>query len=118
MGELLTNLYVGLCRLRRGERLSAARFIQGLAVDRLIALSPSIAEPALALADPFAPERRYEQRFPGIAEALPRFMQGYERSAESARALLAYVEQHFPVNAAIKQRILDLCAPPSPGDVP
>jgi hypothetical protein len=38
LGELLTNLYVGLCRYRRGEKLSAMRFIQVHAVDRLITL--------------------------------------------------------------------------------
>src|ERR1044072_4530284 len=35
VGEALTNIYVGLQRDKRGERLSATRFIQGYAVDRL-----------------------------------------------------------------------------------
>ena len=34
-GELLTNLYVGLTRLARGEKLSAFRFVQVYAVDQL-----------------------------------------------------------------------------------
>ncbi len=38
VGEALTNLYVGLCRERRGEKLSAMRFIQGYAVDRVLDL--------------------------------------------------------------------------------
>jgi hypothetical protein len=39
LGETLTNLYVGLGRLQRGEQLSAARFIQHYAVDRVQALA-------------------------------------------------------------------------------
>ena len=37
LGEALTNLLVGLAREKRGERLSALRFIQGHAVDRVLA---------------------------------------------------------------------------------
>ncbi len=39
IGEAVTNLYVGLCREMRGEKLSASRFIQQYAVDRIISLS-------------------------------------------------------------------------------
>lgn len=37
LGEMLTNLYVGLGRYARGEKLSGTRFIQSYAVDMLIA---------------------------------------------------------------------------------
>lgn len=116
-GEILTNLYVGLGRLRRGERLSAMRLIQVHAVDRLIQLSADINSPSPAASnDPFTLERRYEARYPRIAAVLPLFMQGYDRSVESALAILAFLEQHTPVNPAIKQRILNLCEPlPSGG---
>ncbi len=46
LGEALTNLYVGLQRELRGERLSAMRFIQGYALDRLVALAGRLAAPA------------------------------------------------------------------------
>lgn len=115
-GEILTNLYVGLMRFHRGERLSAARLIQVHAVDRLIELSPHIERPSSASTDPFTPERRYEARFPRIAAVLPLFMQGYDRAVESALAILAFLEQHTPVNAAIKQRIIDLCDPSASTD--
>jgi hypothetical protein len=110
VGEMVTNLYVGLCRLRRGEKLSATRLIQGHAIDRLIELSPLVDTPTPALADGFAPERRYEQRFPRVAASLSAFMQGYDHNVESALALLSWVEQRFPVNKAIRRRILELCA--------
>lgn len=110
LGEALTNLYVGLGRHRRGERLSAARFIQGHAVDRVLELG-ALLEPAQpADADPFGIERRYEQRFPGTATQLPAFVQGYERNCESALAILEFLEQHFKVSPELARRIRELCA--------
>jgi hypothetical protein len=109
VGEALTNLYIGLERWQRGEKLSAARFIQGLAVDRLLELVEMV-EPAQAGAeDPFNPARRFEQRYPGVARRLPDFVQGYEHSPESALAILKFLERHFPVNPAIAQAIRALC---------
>ncbi|HET9524317.1 MAG TPA: hypothetical protein VFO90_08795 [Terrimicrobiaceae bacterium] len=109
LGEALTNLYVGLSRLRRGEKLSAMRLIQYHAVDRILELSEKIGPPASASRDLFAVERRYEQRHPAIAEVLPAFSQGYERSVESARAILTFLESHFEVNSFLKRAILHLC---------
>lgn len=37
IGEALTNLYVGMSRYNRGEKLSGSRFVQSYALDRLIA---------------------------------------------------------------------------------
>src|SRR5258706_1288994 len=98
VNEALTNLYVGLGRLRRGEALSAARFIQGYAVDRLLELAPQLEPEQPAHADAFVLERRCEQRFPNLAQALPGFVQGYKRSRESAAAILSFLEQHAEVN--------------------
>ena len=110
LGEALTNLYVGLGRYHRGEKLSAARFIQGYAVDRLVELAEQVETAQPAYKDVFTPERRFEARFPGVAAYLPQFVQGYERSVESARAILDYLDQHFEVNPAIKTAILNLTA--------
>jgi hypothetical protein len=110
LGEALTNLYVGLSRLRRGEKLSAMRLIQYHAVDRLLELSERIEPAASPSRDIFAVERRYEQRYRSIAEALPEFSQGYERSVESATAILKFLERHFEVNSFLKDAILHLCA--------
>ena len=109
LGEAITNLYVGLGRYHRGEKLSAARFIQGYAVDRVVELAATIETEQPFHADPFTAERRFETRFPGIAALLPDFIQGYEGSVESARAILAFLEAHFEVNQPMKQVILDLC---------
>jgi hypothetical protein len=115
VGEILTNLYVGLMRLWRGERLSAERFIQVYAVGTLLELCALIATPTSEVADRFDPSRRFERRFPGVAEHLPDFLQGYERSPECALAILAFLERHVPVNAAIKQRIIAAAKAASPG---
>ena len=109
LGEALTNLYTGLGRYRRGEKLAAMRLIQVFAVDRLLELAERIEPPAASLRDPFALERRYEQRNPWIAPALPSFAQGYDRGVESARAILAFLEERFEVNPAIRRGILELC---------
>lgn len=106
LGEALTNLYVGLCRFNRGEKLSAFRFIQGYAVDRLIDLSRIIVPGDDSGADPFDGPRRFEQRFPILAAELPSMMQGYDRSRESAIAILDLLDSHFRVDPAIKTAIL------------
>ena len=110
IGEALTNLYVGLSRDRRGEKLSAMRFIQGYAVDRILELSEKVEEPVSSDRDEFNLERRYEQCFPGTARLLPEFLQGYEKNSESALAILSYLETNFEVNPAMKQAVLELCS--------
>ncbi len=113
LGEALTNLYVGLCRLRRGEVLSASRFIQGYAVDRVLELVARLEKESPVSRDRFANERRIEQRYPGFAAQLPSFIQGYERSVESAQAILGFLEAHFAVNPAMAGAIRRLCNPSS-----
>jgi hypothetical protein len=108
VGEALTNLYVGLGRYRRGEKLSAVRFIQGYAVDRIVELSAYLEDEQPAQRDLFIGERRYEQRFPRTAPQMAQFVQGYDRSLESALAILAFLEQHFAVNDAIAELIREL----------
>jgi hypothetical protein len=101
-----------LSRYHRGEKLSAARFIQHYAVDRIVDLSSFVEAERPIAADTFTPERRYELRFPQTARHLAAFVQGYERSRESAQAILAFLEQHFEVNPHLAQRIRELCHEP------
>ena len=111
LGEALTNLYIGLGRYRRCEKLSAMRFVQGYAVDRILELAHFIESEQPIGRDAFTPERRFEQRFPGIAMLLPTFMQGYERTPASAAAILAFLETHFEVNGAMAAAIRALGDP-------
>jgi hypothetical protein len=111
IGEALTNLYVGLGRYHRGEKLSAMRFIQGYAVDRVLQLAEHVEQAQPADRDPFSPERRVEQRLPSLAQQLPLFLQGYDRSRESARAILDFLAHHFPINNAMADEIRARCQP-------
>jgi lincosamide nucleotidyltransferase len=110
LGEAVTNLYVGLLRDKRGEKLSATRFIQGYAVDRALELMEHIQAARPAHRDPFVNERRAERRFPEFAPQFHLWMQGYERNCESAQELLAFLETHFEVHPAIAREIHKLCA--------
>ncbi|HEV2238506.1 MAG TPA: hypothetical protein VGR57_17745, partial [Ktedonobacterales bacterium] len=114
LGELLSNLYIGLCRWHRGEQLTAMHFIQVYAVEKLVELAPSFESPAPEVsADPFAVARRFERRYPETARHLPEFLRGYAGTVESARAILGFIEAHVTVNDAIKQRILEMSDPAS-----
>lgn len=109
VGEAVTNLYVGMGRDKRGERLSAMRFIQGYAVDRLLELAETIEPEQNVTRDIFADERRFEARHPSIARELSAWTQGYERNRESALAILSFLERHFEVNKAMVDAIRELC---------
>jgi lincosamide nucleotidyltransferase B/F len=108
LGEALTNILIGVKRFYRGEKLSAARFVQQYAVDRVLELHESLQALDQTGRDPFNRERRLEQRHPEIAQHLSAFVQGYERTPESALAILAWLEQHFEINQSITSMIKDL----------
>ena len=109
LGEALTNLYVGMAREKRGERLSAMRFIQWYAVDRLLELTENTKESRPVVRDEFSLERRFEQRYPEVACYASLWMQGYKRNRESALAILVFLEQQFEVNDAMAEAIRSLC---------
>ena len=106
--EALTNLLVGLHREARGERLTATRFIQSYAVDRILALA-ALRGAEQDDADLFMPERRFELRFPGVAPLLPGMMQGYGSNQASARCILAWLEAHSNVHPQLAAAIRQLC---------
>lgn len=106
--EAITCIYVGLCRYKRGEKLSGTKFVQSFAVDILIASSSYFSEEKKDFKDEFQHERRYENRYPDIAKYLPLMIQGYEKTADSALEILKFIETKYNVNQYIKQRILEL----------
>ncbi len=88
VGEALSCVFIGLQRWHRGERLSAARFVQNHAVDRLLELD-ALRHPAQdELADPFNRERRIEARRPALAAELAALVPGYLHTPQAALALL------------------------------
>lgn len=110
LGEALTNLYVGMCRFRRGEKLSGMRLIQIHAVDRIMDLLHRGAKPNSCAGDPFAPDRRVEFRYPEAERMMVSMCQGYERVPESAMAQLDWLETHFEINEVIASEIRRLGA--------
>jgi hypothetical protein len=106
VGEALSCLFVGLQRWHRGEKLSAARFVQGYAVDRLLELDALREPAATAGADPFNRERRLEARRPSLAAELPALVPGYERTPQAALALLqALAARGAVLHPAMVERI-------------
>jgi hypothetical protein len=104
VGEALSCLLIGLQRWHRGERLSAARFVQGHALDRLIELDALRSAPPAG--DPFALERRLEARQPSLAAELADLVPGYAHTGAAALALVAALRRRGAVlNAAVVARI-------------
>lgn len=109
VGEALACLFVGLQRWHRGERLSAARFVQGHALDRLIELDALRTRPPAG--DAFNGDRRLEARQPALAAELPALVPGYERTPQAALAVLeALARRGAMLNAAMADRIRALAA--------
>ncbi|PZF91725.1 hypothetical protein [Micromonospora deserti] len=108
LNEALTNLYVGLHRELRGERLTATRFIQSYAVDRVIALLTLTRPGAAHRRDPFEPSRRVEQAFPPHLLPLAAMVPGYGHNRDAARATLAWLDERFTVDPVIAGAIRQL----------
>ncbi len=111
LNEALTNLYVGLHRELRGERLTASRFIQSYAVDRVLALLRLTAPEAGAhRRDPFDPSRRVERAYPPQVLPLAGMVPGYAHNRAAARVTLDWLAARFPVDPAIADPIRSLLA--------
>lgn len=108
LNEILTLLYVGLCRFARGEKLSAYKYIQEQAFDNLIILLGLMSKEVEYYRDPFQNERRYEKRYPHLAPYLGRFLLGYNNSPDSAIKMVQFLDERFQINQFIKNKIIVL----------
>ena len=108
LNEALTNLYVGLQRELRGERLTAMRFIQVLAVDRLLSLLRLTAPTRLRQPDPFERTRRIE--FAALDDPVPldQMCRGYSYNLEAAAAVLDWLTARHDADPAIVNAITAL----------
>jgi hypothetical protein len=97
VGEALSNLFVGLGRYARGEKLAAMRMIQVHALDRLLELKEQAVGLAVAGRDPFNIDRRIEQRLDGNSFNLGALASGYEGTPEAAACLLVELEAYAPI---------------------
>jgi hypothetical protein len=103
LNEALTNLYVGLHREARGERLSATRFIQCYAVDRVITMRDL--EKGQRPQDEFAVERGVEDRFTADELPLAQFVPGYGHNRAAALAILEWLEAHAEVDTVMADAV-------------
>jgi len=108
VNEALTNLYVGLCRYARGEKLSAVKFVQGHAVDSILSVLHLIENEVDYFKDIFSSERRLEKRFPDFVNNMGDMMQGYNHVPASAICVLNYLEKIYPVNPYMSKEIMRL----------
>ncbi|WP_041261587.1 hypothetical protein [Exiguobacterium artemiae] len=110
LNEALTNLYVGLCRYARGERLSGLQLVEQHAFSQLLSVLHLLESEVVYYPDQYGNERRAEQRFPQAQERFADVLQGYTRVPESALALLEWLEQIQPVNSSMAAEIRRLAA--------
>lgn len=110
VGEAVTNIYVGLGRYHRGERLSAMTFIQNYAFQRVLDLNAASQPGIHEGKDPFARERRFESCYPQMKDHLARMLAGYSSIVESAAAIMDYLQQRFDVNPKMREEIDKLIA--------
>ena len=108
--EALSNLFVGLHRELRGERLTAMRFIQVFAVDHLLALERLSPATSRVLPDSFEPTRRIERSSSATPLPLAEMAQGYAANAGSAAAVLGWLTAHHPCDPAIVGPVRELIA--------
>ena len=104
VNEAVTNLYVGLHRDARGERLAATRLIQQHAIDRLLTYL-ELTTPGVPRQDLFAVERGAERRFAPDVLPLSQMVLGYDRNGEAALAILAWLEAHADVDPTLAAEI-------------
>lgn len=97
VAEILGNLYIGLSRWMRGERLSAFKMVQGEAVSNLLRWYR-----APGADDPFEPTRRAESLDLPLAELAP----GYEQTPAAAAAILRVLEPRSDAMTQAVQRLL------------
>jgi hypothetical protein len=109
VNEAVTNLYVGLHRDARGERLAATRLIQYHAVDRLLTFL-ELTRPWSARQDAFVLERGAERRFGPDVLPLSTIVLGYDRNREAALAILEWLEARVDVDRTLATEIRRLAS--------
>lgn len=98
INEAMTNLYVGITRALRGERLSAQRFIEHYAVDHVLKAYRMIRPQEEKWVDPFNHDRRIELNHPTLKPLLSHMIQGYDHLSSSALAILNFAHDIIPIH--------------------
>jgi hypothetical protein len=113
LGEALTNLYVGVGRYHRGEKLSAYHSIQSYAFGHVIELMARDNHATENIdGDSFNVGRRFESRYPNFARELSTFLLGYDQSLIVAERILVWLDTHYLINQKMKHKITELIRKP------
>lgn len=93
--EAITNLYIGLLRLHRGERYAARMMIQEVAFQNYLRASlPNF--PLTLDQDPYRMERRFERAFPDKTKTLHDVLKGYDELETAAKHLFILLQDVLP----------------------
>ncbi|MGI0118242.1 hypothetical protein [Zooshikella sp. RANM57] len=108
--EIVSLLYVGMCRQLRGETFAAYHCIQIEAFNLLLELFSKLRSPSInAYVDIYNNSRRVELRYPEFAAHLPQLLGGIEKNTLSAKSILEITNSLFPVNKSMKDIISNQC---------
>ena len=105
VNEALTNIYVGLLRALRGEKLSAYRFIETYAFNNLLGIIHHFEKENPIHEDLFNIERRFEFHYPEMKKHLEVMLSGYNHLSQSAKSILSYISNIYDINPALKHEI-------------
>ncbi|WP_051457525.1 hypothetical protein [Acholeplasma granularum] len=108
MNEALTNIYVGLTRLKRGEVSSATTFIQTYAYNNILEIIDTIFPKEEGFKDLYVNERRIEFRHSNIFQILSNMKQGYLKNKESAGFIIDFINENLSPNIFIINQIKKL----------
>jgi hypothetical protein len=99
IGQILTNILVGMGRYWRGEKLSAHKFVKINAIHHLTALLNKHAEyPQRELADNLDPTRRFEIVHPHLGPELETIL--LQPIPEAAQGLVSLLKREIPAMVA------------------
>jgi lincosamide nucleotidyltransferase B/F len=110
--ELLSNLFVGISRFRRGEEMSAWRFVQVYALTLAIEIEINSANQAADIQiDVFDLDRRLELNFPEISSLTKKVLLGISETPAATQVLLDWLlDSGFSRNKLTErvQELIDL----------
>ncbi len=94
--EALSNLYIGLLRYKRGEKMAAYQMIQEYAFHHMVLAKQQIH--GHVDMDPFNPFRRLEQADPNLASWSSTILIGIDQTLKSAERILNEIKKLLPTN--------------------
>jgi lincosamide nucleotidyltransferase B/F len=107
--ELLSNLFVGMSRFRRGELLSAWRFVQVHALNLAIEIKQiDLPKEITAQIDPYDLDRRIELNFPESANLANEVLLGISKTPQAAQRLLDWLMRSGFVENKLTNKVQQL----------